>query len=105
MTLLAENINRTVDDDICKSFYLEIGKKVFGTIKIPWLTADSRMNMNTIFHNNSLQDYGRKLSIGLLENTEFPTSVCNILYQYILEKFWNMHLVTEINNPKRRKWW
>ena len=100
MTLLAENINRTVYGDICKSFYLEIGKKVLGTIKIPWLTADSRMNMNTIFHNNSLQGYGRKLWVGLLENTEFPTSAWNILYQYILDKFWNMHLVTEINNPK-----
>ena len=57
------------------------------TIKSSRLTADSRMNMFTIFHNNSLQGHGRKLWIDLLENTEFPTSVCNILYQYILHKF------------------
>ena len=87
MKLLAENINGKVDDDSCKSFYLEIGNKVFDTIKSSRLTADSRMNMFTIFHNNSLQDHGRKLWIDLLENAEFPTSVCNILYQYILDKF------------------
>ena len=63
MKLLAENISCTVDDDICKCFYLEIGKKVFDTIKSSRLTADSRMNMFTIFHNNSLQDHGRKLWI------------------------------------------
>ena len=45
------------------------------------------MNMFTIFHNNSFQDHGRKLWIDLLENTELPTSVCNVLYQYILDKF------------------
>ena len=87
MKLLAENINRTVDGDICRSFYLEIGKKVFDTIKSSPFTADSRMNMFTIFHNNNLQDHSRKLWIDLLENTEFPMSVCNILYQYILDKF------------------
>ena len=87
MKLLAENINRTVDDDIYKSFYLEIGNKLFDTIKSSRLTADSRMNMFTIFHNNSLQDHGRKLWIDLLENTEFPTNVCNMLYQYILGRF------------------
>ena len=43
--------------------------------------------MFTIFHNNSFQDHGRKLWIDLLENTELPTSVCNVLYQYILDKF------------------
>ena len=85
--LLAENINRTVDDDICKCFYLDIGNKLFGTIKSSLLTADSRMNMFTIFHNNGLQGHGRKLWIEFLENTELPTSVCNILYQYILDKF------------------
>ena len=87
MKLLAENINGTVDDNICKPFYLEIGIKVLDTIKSFRLTADSRMNMFTIFHNNSLQDHGRKLWVDLLENAEFPTSVCNILYQYILDKF------------------
>ena len=87
MKLLAENINRTVDDDIYKSFHLEIGNKLFDTIKSSRLTADSRMNMFTIFHNNSSQDHGRNLWIDLLENTEFPTSACNILYQYILDKF------------------
>ena len=45
------------------------------------------MNMFTIFHNNSLQGHGRKLFIDLLENTEFPTSICIMLYQYILDKF------------------
>ena len=87
MKLLPENINLTVDNDICKSFYLEIGKKVFDTIKSSQLTADSRMNMFIIFQNNSLQDRGRKLRVDLLENTEFPKSVCNILYQYILDRF------------------
>ena len=87
MKLLAENINGTADDNTCKSFYLEIGNKVFDTIKRSRLTADCRINMFTIFHNNSLQDHGRKLWIDLLKNTQFPTSVCNILYQYILDKF------------------
>ena len=87
MKLLAENINGTVDDDICKSFYLEIGIKVLDTIKSSLLTADSRMNMFTIFHNNSLQDHGRKLWVDLLENAEFLTRVCNILYQYFMDKF------------------
>ena len=68
-------------------FYLEIGNKLFDIIKSSRLTADSRMSMFTIFHNNSLQDHDRKLWIDLLENEEFPTSVCNILYQYILDKF------------------
>ena len=79
MKLLAENINGKVDDDRGKSFYLEIGNKVFDTIKSSRLTADYRMNMLTIFHNNSLQDHGRKLWIDLLENAEFPTSVCKFL--------------------------
>ena len=34
-----------------------------------------------------MPDHGRKLWIDLLENTELPTSVCNMLYQYILDKF------------------
>ena len=66
---------------------MEIGKKVFDTIKSSRLSADSRMNMFISIHNNSLQDHDRKVCIDLLENTEFPTSVCNILYQYILDKF------------------
>ena len=68
-------------------FIWKLVNKLFNTIKNSRLTADSRMYMVTIFHNNSSQDHGRKLWIDLLQNTEFPTSACNILYQYILDKF------------------
>ena len=79
MKLLAENINRTVDDDIYKSFYLEIGNKLFDTIKSSQLIADSRMNILPFSIIIACKIMG--------ENTEFPTTMYNILYQYILDKF------------------
>ena len=39
------------------------------------------------FHDSSFQHHGRKLWIDLLENTEFATSVCDILDQYIPDNF------------------
>ena len=79
MKLLPENINDTDDDDICKSFYLKIGNKVFDTIKSSRLKANSRINMSTTFHNKTVGRFIRKCRVS--------NQCCDILYLYILDKF------------------
>ena len=46
-------------------FVRKLVTKVIDSIKSSRLTADSRMNMFTIFDNNILQDHGKNLWIDL----------------------------------------